>query len=168
MKRTLLFTAVIIFLAGMSGYAQKNNAASPKKSTTESQVKPAQDASATTDKAAPQQPQKVQRPKLSKEDSLKRVHRIDSIKKVMAEKRLKEGRPVLSKQDSLKRAHKIDSLRKAAKERKQTGDVGPQPYKPRPSKQDSLKNAHKMDSIRKAAETKMGKQPVPQKKADKK
>ena len=178
MKRTFLLFVLIVLIGSLSGYTQKNNAASPKKPAGETVAKPGNKASAATnnkigsDQQTTLTPQPVmQKPKLSKEDSLKRIHRIDSIRKILAEKRKQDGSLKLSKEDSLKRVHKIDSLRKAARDRRQAANDGPMPYKPRMSKEDSLKRVHKMDSLRKAAQDRkvnLPPTPTPPKKEEKK
>jgi|GEM_PF-2288050 hypothetical protein len=159
MKKILILSGILIFIAGTSAFTQNDKSVvSPKKATTEKVINTGNVSpdKASTDKAAPQTTPSTVRPKLSKEDSLKRVHKIDSMRKVIADRRLKEGPPKLSKEDSLKRAHRIDSLKRVARERKGQMQNGPQPYKPRLSKEDSLKKARTMDSLRKASESRQG------------
>lgn len=160
MKKILLIAVALCLVAGTSSYAQKDKVATPNKAGTQNVVKPVPVSVTTPDKAAPQEPGMV-RPKMTKQDSLKRQHRIDSLRKVMADRRAKGEMPVLTKQDSIKRAQKIDSLKKAARERNKMNQNAYQSNRPKMSKADSLKFVHKMDSLKKAAAAQKGKQPVP-------
>ncbi|HRY32029.1 MAG TPA: hypothetical protein P5531_03575 [Bacteroidales bacterium] len=152
--KVLIFSLLIAAACQLS--AQEKKAAPVKKETKEA-VKPAKEQS-SQQTANPQKPRP--RPPMTREDSLKRQHKIDSLRKVFEEKRSKEGTPKMSKEDSLKRAARIDSLRKVARERNKTN-----PNAPKMSKQDSLKRAHKLDSLRKAnADRKAKEQKAPGKK----
>ncbi|MCX6272341.1 MAG: hypothetical protein NTU44_14235 [Bacteroidetes bacterium] len=120
MKKIIVFATTLFFLAGLQAFSQGDKPANSTKAPAGTAVKQEPKVVTTHQPTTPPPPgvQKP-RPKLSKEDSLKRQHKIDSIRKVMAERRAKEGTPKISKEDSLKRAHKIDSLRKAAKQKRE-------------------------------------------------
>ncbi len=155
MKRIVIFSTALMFLASLQLYSQDQKPASNQKPTPTT-VK--QDNLKSAPVAAPQ------KPKLSKQDSIKRQHRLDSLRKVMADKRAKEGRPKLSKEDSLKRAHKIDSIRAALKAKGQSENHNKvNAPKPKLSKEDSLKRVKKLDSLRKANADKLKNKPAPKK-----
>lgn len=112
--RKLMFTFVAALMALATTQAQTESSTSDKldkKPAVIHQVKTKNQQEVQTGQAVPQ------RPKMSKADSLKRQHKMDSIRKVMADRRAKDGPPKVSREDSLKRVHRMDSLRKVAKER---------------------------------------------------
>ncbi len=155
--KTLKVLIISLLVAATCQLNAQEKKVAPEKKTTQEAVKPAKDQT-SQQTANPQKPRP--RPPMSKADSLKRQHKIDSLRKVFEEKRTKEGPPKMSREDSLKRAARIDSLRKVARERNKTN-----PNAPKMSKQDSLKRAQKLDSLRKAnADKKAKEQKAPGKK----